>query len=229
VAIVSETTWAWLYLLGVFAQALFAGRFLVQWLCSEWRQQSTVPLLFWQLSLCGHTIMMIHGCIQLQYHVSLVQVCSGVIAWRNIDLLGPRRLSLRKTLALILVIGVAVTVLFTWMAPAGLASWFQVPNVPWRASQGVLSWQWNAFGCAALLLFASRFWFQWWQAEQQQASNLGPVFWWITCASSSMLFIYFWQLGDPVNWFAPIVMLVPAVRNLIFLRRASLTTEVTHG
>lgn len=39
--------------LGLFGQALFSARFLVQWLASERRKQSVVPAQFWYFSVGG--------------------------------------------------------------------------------------------------------------------------------------------------------------------------------
>lgn len=47
---VSRAVWFWLAI-GVAGQALFAARFLVQWLATEKRRQSVVPPAFWYLSL----------------------------------------------------------------------------------------------------------------------------------------------------------------------------------
>lgn len=41
------------YLFGFGAQALFTARFVVQWIASERRGRSVVPVHFWILSLCG--------------------------------------------------------------------------------------------------------------------------------------------------------------------------------
>jgi lipid-A-disaccharide synthase-like uncharacterized protein len=43
---------SWL-LLGFAGQALFSARFLVQWVHSERRKQSVIPLAFWYFSLAG--------------------------------------------------------------------------------------------------------------------------------------------------------------------------------
>lgn len=42
----------WL-LLGFAGQALFSARFLVQWVHSERRKQSIIPVAFWYFSLAG--------------------------------------------------------------------------------------------------------------------------------------------------------------------------------
>ena len=43
---------------GLFGQAIFTGRLLVQWLVSERAGQSTVPEVFWWMSLAGASILL---------------------------------------------------------------------------------------------------------------------------------------------------------------------------
>jgi len=51
--------WTWLAF-GYTGQALFTGRMLVQWIATEKRKQSVVPVLFWWLSLFGGLILLIY-------------------------------------------------------------------------------------------------------------------------------------------------------------------------
>ncbi len=46
----SATLWI---AIGFLGQALFSARFLVQWIASEMRRASVVPLAFWWFSLAG--------------------------------------------------------------------------------------------------------------------------------------------------------------------------------
>src|SRR5215510_12125020 len=39
--------------LGAFAQALFASRFIIQWIASEIEGKSVIPVTFWYCSLAG--------------------------------------------------------------------------------------------------------------------------------------------------------------------------------
>jgi len=47
--------------IGLLGQALFFGRFLVQWLASERRKQSVVPLAFWYFSVGGGVILLAYA------------------------------------------------------------------------------------------------------------------------------------------------------------------------
>ena len=42
----------WL-LIGFTAQAMFSGRFLIQWIASEIKRKSVIPVAFWYLSILG--------------------------------------------------------------------------------------------------------------------------------------------------------------------------------
>lgn len=50
----------WL-LLGFGGQALFLGRFVVQWLASERRRRSVVPVAFWYLSIGGALVLLVYA------------------------------------------------------------------------------------------------------------------------------------------------------------------------
>jgi len=50
-----ETIWVSIGLLG---QALFTMRFLVQWITSEKRKKSVVPVAFWYFSIAGGIILL---------------------------------------------------------------------------------------------------------------------------------------------------------------------------
>jgi lipid-A-disaccharide synthase-like uncharacterized protein len=46
--------------LGFLGQVLFTGRMVVQWLVSEKHKKSTVPPIFWWMSLIGSTMLMVY-------------------------------------------------------------------------------------------------------------------------------------------------------------------------
>jgi lipid-A-disaccharide synthase-like uncharacterized protein len=54
-----DIPWAWL-VFGFMAQATYGARMLVQWLASERARRSTVPPLFWWLSLVGGIAMVVY-------------------------------------------------------------------------------------------------------------------------------------------------------------------------
>ena len=46
--------------LGFLGQVLFTGRMLVQWLVSERQRRSVVPPVFWWMSLCGASMLLVY-------------------------------------------------------------------------------------------------------------------------------------------------------------------------
>lgn len=46
--------------LGLLGQLLFTGRMIVQWLVSEKHKRSIVPPIFWWMSLCGSTMLLVY-------------------------------------------------------------------------------------------------------------------------------------------------------------------------
>ncbi|QLH36144.1 MAG: lipid-A-disaccharide synthase N-terminal domain-containing protein [Parachlamydiaceae bacterium] len=77
-----------------------------------------------------------------------------------------------------------------------------------------------SFGFAGLILFNSRFWIQWWHAEQTQTSTLGRSFWWISLAGALCSIAYFARIQDPVNLIGPVIGMIPYVRNLMLLHKS---------
>ncbi|NTU59867.1 MAG: hypothetical protein HGA98_02285 [Deltaproteobacteria bacterium] len=50
----------WL-VLGFGAQGLFSGRFLIQWIASERRKKSVIPVAFWWLSIAGSSLLLVYA------------------------------------------------------------------------------------------------------------------------------------------------------------------------
>jgi lipid-A-disaccharide synthase-like uncharacterized protein len=80
----------WL-VLGFFAQALFAGRFLVQWIASERKKESVVPIYFWYISLAGGILLLTYA-IHIKDPVFIVGQSTGVFIYtRNLMLIHKRK------------------------------------------------------------------------------------------------------------------------------------------
>ena len=54
----SNTVWL---IVGFTGQALFTGRFLVQWLASERQKKSVIPVMFWYFSILGGSTLLIYS------------------------------------------------------------------------------------------------------------------------------------------------------------------------
>jgi lipid-A-disaccharide synthase-like uncharacterized protein len=83
----SATAWA---AIGFLGQAFFASRFIVQWIVSERRRESVVPMYFWYASLVGGAILLIYA-IYRRDPVFIVGQGSGIVVYlRNIALVRRR-------------------------------------------------------------------------------------------------------------------------------------------
>lgn len=51
-------------ILGLCGQVLFMMRFLIQWIVSERRRESTIPIAFWWCSIGGASIVLVYGLVQ---------------------------------------------------------------------------------------------------------------------------------------------------------------------
>jgi len=84
------------FLFGMIAQSLFFFRFLIQWIVSERRRQSTIPLAFWYLSLVGGLATFVYACHEAQPVFMLGQLLACVIYVRNLMLIHGRAARLRR-------------------------------------------------------------------------------------------------------------------------------------
>lgn len=210
----------WLYPLGILPAIVFAARYLLQWLTSERLGKSVVMPLFWQLSITANLLLLLHSLIQLQFHVSIIQACSAVISWRNLNLMQDPSRHLKFSSVIILLIGTATTIPLLFLLSSLITltpiEWFRSP-LPMKEQ---ISGFWHMTGFLGLILFNGRFWVQWWNAERDKKSYLGIEFWWMSVLGSILCFLYFTVIGDFVNMVGPFFGLVPSIRNLILVQRA---------
>ena len=74
-------------LFGMFAQALFMMRFLVQWIASERARQSVVPVAFWYFSLAGGLTLLAYAIHRRDPVFIFGQALGTVIYLRNLWLI----------------------------------------------------------------------------------------------------------------------------------------------
>jgi len=76
-----ETIWL---LVGFLGQGLFSARFIVQWLVSERKKRSVIPLTFWYFSIFGGATLLVYS-IHKQDPVYIVGQGMGLIVYfRNL-------------------------------------------------------------------------------------------------------------------------------------------------
>ena len=78
-------------LFGFLGQLLFGLRFIVQWVASERRGETTIPVAFWYLSLLGGLILFFYAFWYRQDSVITIGQCSGIVVYiRNLMLIHRR-------------------------------------------------------------------------------------------------------------------------------------------
>ena len=87
-------------IVGFVGQGVFTARFLVQWVASEKKRDSVVPVAFWWLSLIGGVNLLIYA-IHRQDPVFIVGQSMGMVVYvRNLMLVARKNRKLRKADAL---------------------------------------------------------------------------------------------------------------------------------
>lgn len=77
--------------IGFMGQLLFTSRFLVQWIASERRKESYIPLAFWWLSLGGGLTLLSYA-LWRQDPVFIVGQATGLVVYiRNLVLIGRKK------------------------------------------------------------------------------------------------------------------------------------------
>ncbi|MEQ8821496.1 MAG: lipid-A-disaccharide synthase N-terminal domain-containing protein [Sumerlaeia bacterium] len=71
-------------IVGLIGQAVFMGRFLVQWIATERARKTTVPLAFWICSITGSILLLIYGWLDGDIVILLGQSFGFVVYFRNL-------------------------------------------------------------------------------------------------------------------------------------------------
>jgi lipid-A-disaccharide synthase-like uncharacterized protein len=78
-------------IVGLGGQCLFFSRFLVQWIASERKGESTIPVVFWYLSLVGGATMFAYAVWREDPVFMLGQSVGVVVYTRNLVLIHRKR------------------------------------------------------------------------------------------------------------------------------------------
>lgn len=217
-----------LYHLGFLGQILYLLRFAVQWVASEIRKKSVVPLSFWVISILASFVMVVHYAIQAHVAFSILNWIGTYIALRNWTIMqGGRHKPIQKHLflhsACICAGLIALLTCFVLIRSANVECawrtwqfWIAPPSsTPANTS---ISWQMHTFGTAGALILAVRFWIQWSLAERgQESTHLGSYFWIMSVIGSIMVIVYSFEMRDWVTGFGPIIVLPMYARNLVLI------------
>jgi len=70
--------------LGIVSQVLFTFRFIYQWLYSEKRKESHLPLGFWVISLSGSFLILVYAVFRKDPVLLAGQLTGFIVYFRNI-------------------------------------------------------------------------------------------------------------------------------------------------
>jgi len=80
----SGETWAIWVAVGFLGQAMFSIRFLIQWISSEKRRESVIPIAFWYFSIAGGATLLAYAIHRLD-PVFIVGQAAGLLVYaRNL-------------------------------------------------------------------------------------------------------------------------------------------------
>jgi lauroyl/myristoyl acyltransferase/lipid-A-disaccharide synthase-like uncharacterized protein len=197
--------------LGLGAQALFGGRFLIQWLASERAGKSVVPAAFWCVRLVASALLLLYAGLRHDTVNVAAQVVSLVVTLRNLHLQRHPPASGDGPAARAPFVGMAIvgSILLTSVLAALAALTLREPIPP----------LWLAIGLLGQFVFGMRFALQILASERQGESVMPLGFWYCSIAGSLLLLVYACYRLDPVFILANAPNVFVYVRNLQLIAR----------
>ncbi len=209
--------WAWVGI-GIAGQAAFFLRFAVQWLTSEKKQESVIPLSFWYFSLAGGVLLFGYAFYRQDPPFVVLQAINFGIYVRNLVLLRSSRTRGFSWLAIVPLVAIAALLLLA--ATARGFDW------------GAATVSWLICGFIGQSLWNCRFVIQWIASERRGKSVMPTAFWWVSLAGDAFLLAYAIYRLDPVFIAGFLINPVIYIRNLVLIsrkRRAAAEAVPTGG
>lgn len=79
-----ETLWL---AVGFIGQIAFTGRFVLQWLYSEYQKRSVIPVAFWYLSIIGSALLLAYAIYRQDPVFIAGQAFGSIVYLRNLQLI----------------------------------------------------------------------------------------------------------------------------------------------
>ncbi len=178
-----------IYSIGFFAQILFSGRLILQWVLSEKSKKVLTPSLFWKLSLIASFLLFVYGYLRDDFAIMLGQTLTYFIYIRNLQLQGEWQKAPK------------ILRFFLWMFPALLVIYSYNNNIydldNLFKNEDIPLWL-LIWGSLAQIIFTLRFVYQWIHSEKNKESSLPLGFWRMSLVGSLMILFYAIKREDPV-------------------------------
>ncbi|RXP47070.1 lauroyl acyltransferase [Lutibacter sp. HS1-25] len=199
-----------IYTIGFFAQLLFSGRLVLQWILSEKSKKVLTPSLFWWLSLLASFLLFVYGYLREDFAIMLGQALTYFIYIRNLQLQGQWQKT-PKTLQILLWIFPLLLVIYSYNNNSyDIDKLFRNEAIPvW-----LLIW-----GIIAQIIFTLRFVYQWVYSEKKKESSLPFGFWLLSLIGSIMILIYAVYRKDPVLLVGHLMGAAIYFRNILILKK----------
>jgi len=201
---------AWLiYAIGFFAQILFSGRMIIQWVLSEKNKKVIAPSLFWQLSLLASFLLFVYGWLRDDFAIMLGQTLTYFIYIRNLQL-QDEWVKLPRFFRI-----------FLWIFPILIIVYGYNNNEydinDFLKNEAIPAWL-ILLGSIAQIIFTFRFVYQWIYSEKKKESSLPLGFWLLSITGSSLIFVYAIIRQDPVLLVGHLLGLIVYLRNVLILK-----------
>lgn len=199
-----------IYSVGFFAQLLFSGRLVLQWVLSEKSKKVLTPSLFWKLSLLASFLLFVYGYLREDFAIMLGQALTYFIYIRNLQLQGEWQKA-PKWLQWFLWFFPLLIIIYAYNNNSyDIDKLFRNESIPFW----LLIW-----GSIAQVIFTLRFVYQWIYSEKNKESSLPFGFWLLSLIGSSMILFYAVLRKDPVLLVGHIMGAVIYARNIVILKK----------
>lgn len=204
---------------GIIGGAVFYGRFYVQWIVSELKRRSVMPVAFWYMSSCGSLMLLAYAVWSQSPLGALGQNVNIVIYSRNLVHIWRERRQL--TTGLNLGLHAALLVIAAGALGFVALTWFREYELNQAAPshEAAANWWWLGVGVVGQAMFAARFLIQWIATERRRRSVIPIIFWQLSLAAAALQTATFVQRQEWVFAVGMGSTILIYARNLWFIRR----------